>query len=109
MGMAVISTSVGCAGLRCENNRNILIADTPQQFAEHIFSLVKDPSRRQHLGEEGRRTVEQYYSWDRSAQQIETLYRHYISQDNAHQDFVPSDYPAFAAASKIPGSETRNR
>ncbi len=109
MGMAVISTSVGCAGLRCENNRNILIADTPQQFAEQIFSLVKDSSWRQHLGEEGRKTVEQYYSWERSAQQLEGLYRYYIYQENARRDFVPSNYPAFAAESKIPTSETRNR
>ena len=108
MGMAVVSTSVGCAGLRCENKRNVLIADTPQQFADQIFSLVKDPSRRQHLGEEGRRTVEQYYSWDRSAQQLEALYRHYMDQGNPNQDFAQPDYPAFDA-SKIPTSETRNR
>jgi len=109
MGMAVVSTSVGCAGLRCENNRNILIADTPQHFAEQIFSLVKDPSRRQHLGEEGRKTAEQYYSWEKSSQQLEALYRHYIDEGNSHQDFVPSNYPAFVTASKIPTSETRSR
>ncbi len=109
MGMAVVSTSVGCAGLRCENNRNILIADTPQQFAEQIFSLVKDPSRRQHLGEEGRRTAEQYYSWERSAQQLDALYRHFINKEDAQLDFAPSNYPEFVAASKFPTSETRNR
>ena len=108
MGMAVISTSVGCAGLRHENNRNILIADTPQQFAEQIFSLVKDPSWRQHLGEEGRRTVEQYYGWERSAKQLEALYQHYIRRENACQDFVSSNYPACITASKIPPSEIRN-
>ncbi len=109
MGMAVISTSVGCAGLRCENNRNILIADTPRQFAEQIFSLVKDPSRRQHLGREGRKTVEQYYSWERSAEQLEGLYRHYICRENALRDSALPNYAAFAAGSKIPTSETRNR
>jgi glycosyltransferase involved in cell wall biosynthesis len=109
MGMAVVSTSVGCAGLRYENNRNILIADTAQQFADQIFSLVKDPSRRQYLGEEGRRTVEKYYGWEGSVRQLETLYRHYINQENPHQDFVSSDYPAFVTASKMPTSETRNR
>jgi GT2 family glycosyltransferase len=78
MKMAVISTSVGCAGLRFENDRNLLVADTPGQFASQIVSLMKDPLRRRRLGEEGRKTAEQYYSWDKSAQQLDALYRSYL-------------------------------
>ena len=104
MGMAVVSTSVGCAGLRYEHNRNILVADTPKQFADRIFSLVKDPSRRQYLGEEGRRTVEQHYSWEGSARQLEALYRHYIDREDAHREFAPSKSPALT-----PHPKSRNR
>jgi glycosyltransferase involved in cell wall biosynthesis len=104
MGMAVVSTSVGCAGLRYEHNRNILVADTPKQFADQIFSLVKDPPRRQYLGEEGRRTVEQHYSWEGSARQLEALYRHYIDREGAHRGFVPSKRPV-----STPHPKSRNR
>jgi len=109
MKMAVVSTSVGCAGLRYENKRNLLIADTPNEFAEQIFSLVKDPMRRQHLGEEGRRTAEQYYSWERSAQQLEALYGHYINRKDLCGHSVPSNSPGFVPASKASALETRNR
>jgi glycosyltransferase involved in cell wall biosynthesis len=78
MKMAVVSTSVGCAGLRCEDDRNLLIADSSGLFASHIISLLKDPSRRQRLGEEGRKTAEQYYGWEKSAQELDALYRHYL-------------------------------
>jgi sugar transferase (PEP-CTERM/EpsH1 system associated) len=78
MKMAVVSTSVGCAGLRCENDRNLLIADTAEHFAKQVLALLKDPSRRQRLGEEGRKTVEQYYGWEKSAQELDALYRQYL-------------------------------
>ncbi len=68
MSMAVISTSVGCAGLRCRDGENILIADAAEQFAQQVLSLINDPVRRQRLGEEGRKTAELFYSWDSSAQ-----------------------------------------
>ncbi|MBN1569910.1 MAG: glycosyltransferase [Acidobacteria bacterium] len=79
MKMAVVSTSVGCAGLRCESGRNLLIADTKELFAAHILALLKDPAQRKRLGEEGRKIVEQYYGWEKSAQELHALYRHYLN------------------------------
>jgi sugar transferase (PEP-CTERM/EpsH1 system associated) len=80
MKMPVVSTSVGCAGLRYENDRNLLVADTSENFASQILSLLSNPSQRQRLGEEGRKTVEQYYGWERSVQELDALYRHYIGR-----------------------------
>lgn len=42
-GLVVISTSTGAAGLPLENNREILIADTPEQFLRAIGKTAKDP------------------------------------------------------------------
>jgi GT2 family glycosyltransferase/glycosyltransferase involved in cell wall biosynthesis len=109
MKMAVVSTSVGCAGLRYENNRNLVIADTPQQFAKQIVSLVKDPLRRQNLGEEGRRTAEQYYGWEKTVQQLEALYRFYLNYGIAHEHSTSLSHTVFAAESKTPTSSTRSR
>ncbi len=78
MKMAVVSTSVGCAGLLCEHKRNILIADTPAQFASQVVLLLKNPELRRRLGAEGRKTVEQNYSWEQSAAKLDALYRKYL-------------------------------
>jgi len=83
MKMAVVSTSVGCAGLRCENDRNLLIADDSGHFAAQVLSLLRDPARRQRLGEEGRKTVEQYYGWEKAARELDALYRHYLNRRHA--------------------------
>jgi GT2 family glycosyltransferase/glycosyltransferase involved in cell wall biosynthesis len=79
MCMAVVSTSVGCAGLRYEHDKNILVADTPENFARHVLSLINDQGRRRRLGDEGRKTVEQFYSWERSAHQLDALYQKLIT------------------------------
>jgi GT2 family glycosyltransferase/glycosyltransferase involved in cell wall biosynthesis len=84
MSMAVISTSVGCAGLRYRHGENILVADTSEQFAQHVLSLIHDPGRRQRLGEEGRKTAEQFYSWERSAHQLDTLYRKLMAKKSLY-------------------------
>lgn len=64
MGKAVVSTSIGCEGLDARHGENILIADTPAEFAERVKQVLEEPRLRQQLGAEARRTVEDRYSWD---------------------------------------------
>jgi len=92
MKMAVVSTSVGCAGLRYENDRNILIADSAEQFADQIESLVKDPARRKRLAEAGRKTAERFYGWDKSSHQLEALYAQYTNQKETQTQNMRSEF-----------------
>lgn len=64
MGKAVVSTSVGCEGLRTRHGENILIADTPAEFAQATLRVLRIPTLRRRLGAEARRTAEQHYDWD---------------------------------------------
>jgi glycosyltransferase involved in cell wall biosynthesis len=74
MGKAVVSTSIGCEGLAAEDGRNILIRDDPGGFASAVCTVLQDDSLRRRLGREGRRTVEQQYSWDRIGESMLPLY-----------------------------------
>ena len=82
MSMAVVATTVACAGLRCTPGANLLLADDAELFAQHVVTLLNDPSLRQRLGEEGRRVAENYYSWDASAMALDRLYRQYLGACN---------------------------
>jgi glycosyltransferase involved in cell wall biosynthesis len=62
LGKPVISTSAGAAGLKCENGRNILLADTPQEFAEAVHRLATDDQFANTLGLNGRKLIEEEYS-----------------------------------------------
>ena len=64
MGKPVVSTSIGCEGLRAADGDNILVRDDPATFAAAMLSVLQDAGLRQRLGARGRATVEQHYSWD---------------------------------------------
>jgi glycosyltransferase involved in cell wall biosynthesis len=63
MGKAVVSTSVGCEGLKAVDGLNILIRDEPKKFAEAVVQLLRDPGLRDRLGKEARKTAEEIYAW----------------------------------------------
>jgi glycosyltransferase involved in cell wall biosynthesis len=65
LGKAVVSTSIGCEGLRAHDGENILIRDTPAEFADAVISILTDPDLRDRLGRNARATAESNYAWDR--------------------------------------------
>jgi glycosyltransferase involved in cell wall biosynthesis len=75
MGKAVVSTTVGCEGLAAAPGENILIADTPEEFATAVRHVLTDPVLRERLGRGGRRTAESTYSWDVIGAQVNALYQ----------------------------------
>ena len=76
MGMAVVSTSIGCEGLAVVDGENILIRDDPRDFANAVLEVLESEALRRRLGERGRATTERLYSWDVIGQDmIETYLR----------------------------------
>jgi sugar transferase (PEP-CTERM/EpsH1 system associated) len=68
MGKATVSTTIGAEGLPVRSGENILLADTPQDFADAVISLFRDFNRRRSLGSAARTLVEQNYSWQKIAE-----------------------------------------
>lgn len=64
LGKPVVSTSLGCEGLRAVDGENILVRDDPREFAKAIVSVLGNETLRRQLGARGRATVERLYSWD---------------------------------------------
>jgi len=78
MAMPVVTTSVGCAGLLCRDGESLMVADTPEDFAARVITLLGDPTRRRQLGIEGRKVAEQHYGWEAIASQLHGLYQKYL-------------------------------
>jgi len=79
MGVPVVSTREGVEGLETEPGRDLLVADNPAGFAEHVCRLLADPGLRDRLGSAGRRYVEARHRWDVAAGRLEDLYSEAIS------------------------------
>lgn len=62
MGVPVVSTTVGMEGLDAEPGRHYLQADTAEQFARAVVSLLSTPQLGLALAEQARRHVEEHYS-----------------------------------------------
>ena len=80
MGCAtpVVSTSIGNAGIRAENNKEIMIGDTPVEFAEHVINLLKDEALAGKIGRAGRAFVEANFSWESTTEKLLSLYNEII-------------------------------
>jgi polysaccharide biosynthesis protein PslH len=73
-GMPLVATSIGAEGIDVVPERDLLIADTPEQFAHQISRIFTDDALRNRLEVDGRRLVETVYSWDSIAEKLATLY-----------------------------------
>jgi sugar transferase (PEP-CTERM/EpsH1 system associated) len=79
MSKAVVATSIGAEGLPVQMGENILLADTPQAFADSVISLLRDPARRKRLGTSARDLVEEKYSWRRVAENFGRILNDVVS------------------------------
>jgi glycosyltransferase involved in cell wall biosynthesis len=73
LGTPVISTSKGAEGLEVRHEENILIADDPGEFSQAVLRLLQDEHLRAKLSANGRRLVEERYSWEACARPLERL------------------------------------
>src|SRR5690606_29034971 len=48
-GKAIVSTSIGAEGIKCESGKNIIIADNAPEFSKAVVTLLKDKALRQQI------------------------------------------------------------
>ncbi len=63
-GRPVVSTTLGAEGLHLESGRDLLLADTPAEFADAVVTLLECPDDARQLAAHGQETVRRLYSWD---------------------------------------------
>ncbi len=73
-GLPMVSTTVGCEGIHVTNNYDILVADTPQDFAQQTIRLLTDAALNEQLTLHGRQTAEQEYDYRRACVPLDQIY-----------------------------------
>lgn len=59
----VVATAKGAEGLDVQHGEHLLIADTPEAFAEAVLRVLGDPSLRQQMADNGYQLVRERYDW----------------------------------------------
>lgn len=75
MGKPMVATSLGAEGYPVEHSRQLILADTPSQFAEGVITLLRSETRRVELAQAGRAFVEEQYDWRVIVPRVEEVYR----------------------------------
>jgi len=71
MGKAIVSTTIGAEGLPVTTGSDIVLADTPEHFANAVCGLLESPEKRESLGRAARKLVEDRYSWAAVAKHVD--------------------------------------
>ena len=74
MGVSIVSTSLGAEGFPVTNGVELRLADTPEDFAEAVLTLMADERARASLGDAGRTFARTAYGWDALVPRLEALY-----------------------------------
>lgn len=63
MGKPIVTTTIGIEGIAATPERDLLVADSPEDFAAQVARVFTDEALRGRLSEAARRLAEERYSW----------------------------------------------
>lgn len=78
----VVGSPLSFDGITAEHGRDAIIAP-PEALAAPLVELLQNPERRRMIGANGRRLIEERYSWQKVAADYEALYHEVLSRLNA--------------------------
>lgn len=70
----IVSTTLGAEGFAVQPDRELLLADEPDVFAQSVLSLMRDAPRRERLARAGYNFVRAHYDWRAIIPALEAIY-----------------------------------
>ncbi|MBI3933729.1 MAG: glycosyltransferase [Acidobacteria bacterium] len=77
-GIPVVSTSLGAEGIAARSGHDILLADTPAEFARECLKLLEQPQLAETIAASARRLVETRYNWPVAVAELDRAYREIV-------------------------------
>ena len=72
-GKPVVTTSAGNEGIEAVPDKEILIADSAQEFAMKVTDLLLNQDVRERISREAKTFVEKHFSWDNNMSRLEDI------------------------------------
>jgi glycosyltransferase involved in cell wall biosynthesis len=73
-GIPVVSTTLGCEGIKVTPGHDILVGDTPEAFAAQVLQVLGDPGLGRQLAANGRRLAQEMYDYRNACRPLEDVY-----------------------------------
>lgn len=75
MSSPIVATSLGAEGFPVTHGHELLLADTAEDFAQAVLTLLDHPEQRIQLGKAAYRFAQATYGWDALVPKLEALYQ----------------------------------
>ncbi len=73
-GMPVVTTTIGLEGIAARPGEEVLVADSAEEFAQAVVTLLADKSLQSRLGRQGRAFAESRYDWQVVLAAMDAIY-----------------------------------
>lgn len=73
MGVPVVSSRIAAGGVDAVAGEHLLVADSAQEYAEAIASIIEQPAERDRLARAGRERMLSHHAWPRSMERLDTI------------------------------------
>lgn len=80
MGNPVVATTMASQGLNAINGDNILLADSPESFANKIVEVFKSTELQSKLRVNSRRTAKAIYSWTTQSRKLQEVFENVLKK-----------------------------
>ena len=80
-GLPVVTTTVGLEGIEARPGEEVLVADSPADFADSVTRLLKDEALQAKLAVNGRHLAERRYDWQVILGKMEEIYQGVASRN----------------------------
>ncbi len=80
-GIPIVSTTIGYEGIDLQPGRHLLVADTPQDFAEAVVRLIREPDFGRELARQGRERLLERYDWRAVYPAMEAAYQQAVTRE----------------------------
>jgi glycosyltransferase involved in cell wall biosynthesis len=75
MKCPIVTTTIGVEGIHLKHEESALFADTPEQFAQAIVRLLRDPSLRRRLADRAYAIARERYEWAAKGRELDAALR----------------------------------
>ncbi len=90
VGRAIVSTSVGAEGLDVHHGRDIILADSPQTFADAVVMLLRDPELRKRYERAAVESVAAH-DWPMVGSRFEQVLESIAGHNRIGWEYAPSE------------------
>lgn len=73
VGLPMVVTPIANEGIHASEGRDLLVAQSPETFADCVIRLLQDPDHRQQIGQAARKFIVQNWTWEKHFADLEQM------------------------------------